>query len=74
MFFQNLELRNCRLGTRRLKPGAWVWSLQLQSILKDRNVNLEYHGRKVRSATAEGDAGIYKLIQSKVIEEALKHN
>ena len=72
--FRNLE--TVRWVQEEAKnQGAWSFvSLKLQDILEDRKVELEYHGRKVRSSTAEGDGEIYKLIQSKVIQEALKHN
>lgn len=72
--FRNLE--TVRWVQEEAKnQGAWSFvSLKLQNILEDRKVELEYHGRKVRSSTAEGDGEIYKLIQSKVIQEALKHN
>lgn len=36
--------------------------------------DLSYHGRIQRAAPAEGDGEIHKLVQNKIIENALKNN
>ncbi|HDP2860130.1 TPA: 2-oxoglutarate dehydrogenase E1 component, partial [Staphylococcus aureus] len=54
--------------------GAWLYVYPYVKVLVADKYDLSYHGRIQRAAPAEGDGEIHKLVQNKIIENALKNN
>ena len=52
--------------------GAWLYVYPYVKVLVADKYDLSYHGRIQRAAPAEGDGEIHKLVQNKIIENALK--
>lgn len=51
--------------------GSWHYIYPLLNNIKPAKVKLSYYGRPYRAAPAEGDNEIHKIVQSKLISEAL---
>lgn len=51
--------------------GSWHYIYPLLNNIKPAKVKLSYYGRPHRAAPAEGDNEIHKIVQSKLISEAL---
>ncbi|UBH07571.1 2-oxoglutarate dehydrogenase E1 component [Macrococcus armenti] len=51
--------------------GSWHYIYPLLNEIKPEKVKLSYYGRPHRAAPAEGDNEIHKIVQSKLISEAL---
>ncbi len=54
--------------------GAWLYVYPYVKVLVADKYDLSYYGRIQRAAPAEGDGEIHKLVQNKIIENALKNN
>ncbi|MGT0198109.1 hypothetical protein ACVNPZ_13020 [Staphylococcus aureus] len=54
--------------------GAWLYVYPYVKVLVADKYDLSYHGRIQRAAPAEGDGEIHKLVENKIIENALKNN
>ncbi len=51
--------------------GAWHYVYPILSRILDKDIALQYEGRKHRAAPSEGDGEIHKLVQNIIIEKSL---